>query len=121
MSRGPGGSFGAHVQIRINGWDTLIWVDVYTHTHITYIREQFEGCPHYITVTEEESGHGANKLMHYRQKAFQFFHVMGKVGVALNTRRWDAALALASNPSFLSSMNCFIFFAHVQIWSKVGN
>lgn len=61
--------------------------------------EQFEGCPHYITVTEEESGHGANKLMHYRQKASQFFQVMGKVGVALNTRRWDA-LALASNLHF---------------------
>lgn len=70
------------MQIRINGWDTHIWVDLY----ISIQCEQFEGCPHYITVTEEESGHGANKLMHYRQKASQFFQVMGKVGVALNTQ-----------------------------------
>lgn len=76
MPRGPRGSCGAHVQIRINGWDTHIWVDLY----ISIQCEQFEGCPHYITVTEEESGHGANKLMHYRQKSFSIFSGHGEGG-----------------------------------------
>lgn len=51
---------------------------------------------------------GANKLLHKRQKGSQFFLVMGKVGVALNTQLTMGCLS-SCNSSFICSMNCFIF------------